>query len=84
MQVIAKLSLFLNLIRDKKKTLQLYNFVILSLSLFNHWHSAFAWYKFYLFRGFLKSLKLKEKSKTIFCRIQSDVVGKGVRAKNHH
>lgn len=36
MQVIAKLSLFLNLIRDKKKTLQLYNFVILSLSLFNH------------------------------------------------
>ena len=36
MQVIAKLSLFLNLIRDKKITLQLYNFVILSLSLFNH------------------------------------------------
>ena len=37
-QVIAKLSLFLNLILDKKKTLQLYNIVILSLSLFNHCH----------------------------------------------
>ena len=35
-QVIAELSLFLNLILDKKKTLQLYNFVILSLRLFNH------------------------------------------------